>query len=584
MAEKMKIITSYKDAYELALPYINTTAGYPKKMHTEPAPKHATSSRWLITKETLHNTLQYIFEGLAHNCYMLCVGPDEKTLCKLECLETPERFESAVKAHLKKLPSNKLITGEQRDKIRRLTKNPVRIMQCIVKPIKGSESESEMNEYYELLKDLTLPQGVFILNLTDAVILRRNNYEPFPMVTGDIPLKPEFRHMHHLPIMSLSGEKKYSDIPFPNYDDVFIVMGKDMKFEDNIVNWDDKKINKAVFRGGPSGCGYTTKTNQRLKLVSIESPLLDAKVVGKGDTIDSNSIKFDPVHGLGMLNTGMKPGNFMKMSEQSNYKYIVHVDGNVNAYRLLTTMMTGSLILRVDSPYVSWVDHLMQPGKHYIMVKSDLSDLVKIIKWCEKHPERAREIAETGYQFAKKALTREFVEKSIEKIFWSLPLMSKQSRIKTEKHLAKAVRNKTRRLKSALLTPLESPLKPPSHLESPPPSPLLTPLKPPSPLESPPPSPLESPPPSPLESPLLTPLKPPSPLESPPPSPLLKPLLTPLLTPSPTEVIDMPPGKKKCPTGYSVFTDTDGVKKCTRKAARCPKGRNKKTGECEPNK
>jgi hypothetical protein len=550
MAEKMKIITSYKDAYELALPYINTTAGYPKKMHTEPAPKHATSSRWLITKETLHNTLQYIFEGLAHNCYMLCVGPDEKTLCKLECLETPERFESAVKAHLKKLPSNKLITGEQRDKIRRLTKNPVRIMQCIVKPIKGSESESEMNEYYELLKDLTLPQGVFILNLTDAVILRRNNYEPFPMVTGDIPLKPEFRHMHHLPIMSLSGEKKYSDIPFPNYDDVFIVMGKDMKFEDNIVNWDDKKINKAVFRGGPSGCGYTTKTNQRLKLVSIESPLLDAKVVGKGDTIDSNSIKFDPVHGLGMLNTGMKPGNFMKMSEQSNYKYIVHVDGNVNAYRLLTTMMTGSLILRVDSPYVSWVDHLMQPGKHYIMVKSDLSDLVKIIKWCEKHPERAREIAETGYQFAKKALTREFVEKSIEKIFWSLPLMSKQSRIKTEKHLAKAVRNKTRRLKSALLTPLESPLKPPSHLESPPPSPLLTPLK------------------------------PPSPLESPPPSPLLKPLLT----PSPAEVIDMPPGKKKCPTGYSVFTDTDGVKKCTRKAARCPKGRNKKTGECEPNK
>ena len=584
----MKIITSYKDAYELALPYINTTTGYPKNLHTEPAPKHATSSRWLITKETLHNTLQYIFEGLAHNCYMLCVGPDEKNLCKLECLETPERFESAVKAHLKKLPSNKLITGEQRDKIRRLTKNPVRIMQCIVKPIKGSESESEMNEYYELLKDLTLPQGVFILNLTDAVILRRNNYEPFPMVTGDIPLKPEFRHMHHLPIMSLSGEKKYSDIPFPNYDDVFIVMGKDMKFEDNIVNWDDKKINKAVFRGGPSGCGYTTKTNQRLKLVSIESPLLDAKVVGKGDTIDSNSIKFDPVHGLGMLNTGMKPGNFMKMSEQSNYKYIVHVDGNVNAYRLLTTMMTGSLILRVDSPYVSWVDHLMQPGKHYIMVKSDLSDLVKIIKWCEKHPERAREIAETGYQFAKKALTREFVEKSIEKIFWSLPLMSKQSRIKTEKHLAKAVRNKTRRLKSPLLSPLLTPLKPPSPLESPPPSPLLKPLKPPSPLESPPPSPLESPPPSPLESPLLTPLessllkplKPPSPLESPPPSPLL----TPLLKPSPAEVIDMPPGKKKCPTGYSVFTDTDGVKKCTRKAARCPKGRNKKTGECEPNK
>ena len=572
----MKIITSYKDAYELALPYINAMENNNKneyvkelfKMQNEPAPKHATSSRWLITKETLHNTLQYIFEGLAHNCYMLCVGPNEKVMCKIECLETPERFQAAVDKNLKKLPSNKLITGEQRDKIRRLTKNPVRIMQCIVKPIKGSESESDMNEYYELIKDLTLPQGVFILNLTDAVILRRNNYEPFPMVTGDKKMPLNFCHIHHLPIMSLSGEKKYSDIPFPNYDDVFIVMGKDMKFEDNIVNWDDKKINKAVFRGGPSGCGYTTKTNQRLKLVSIESPLLDAKVVGKGETIDSNSIKFDPVHGLGMLNTGMKPGNFMKMSEQSNYKYIVHVDGNVNAYRLLTTMMTGSLILRVDSPYVSWVDHLMQPGKHYIMVKSDLSDLVKIIKWCEKHPERAREIAEAGYQFAKKALTREFVEKSIEKIFWSLPFMSNKSRIKTETQLAKAVRNKTRHI------------IPDSPSDSPPSS--------------------SSPPPSPLETP------PPSPLEMPPPEPEPKSTLKPPLVQSPvvqpavqSEIIDMPPGKKKCPTGYSVFTDNDGVKKCTRKALsksssakktlktpRCPKGqqRNKKTGECEPNK
>lgn len=581
----MKIITSYKDAYELALPYINAMENNNKneyvkelfKMQNEPAPKHATSSRWLITKETLHNTLQYIFEGLAHNCYMLCVGPNEKVMCKIECLVTPERFQAAVDKNLKKLPSNKLITGEQRDKIRRLTKNPVRIMQCIVKPIKGSESESDMNEYYELIKDLTLPQGVFILNLTDAVILRRNNYEPFPMVTGDKKMPLNFCHIHHLPIMSLSGEKKYSDIPFPNYDDVFIVMGKDMKFEDNIVNWDDKKINKAVFRGGPSGCGYTTKTNQRLKLVSIESPLLDAKVVGKGETIDSNSIKFDPVHGLGMLNTGMKPGNFMKMSEQSNYKYIVHVDGNVNAYRLLTTMMTGSLILRVDSPYVSWVDHLMQPGKHYIMVKSDLSDLVKIIKWCEKHPERAREIAEAGYQFAKKALTREFVEKSIEKIFWSLPFMSNKSRIKTETQLAKAVRNKTRHI------------IPDSPSDSPPSS--------------------SSPPPSPLETP------PPSPLEMPPPEPEPKSTLKPPLVQSPvvqpavqSEIIDMPPGKKKCPTGYSVFTDNDGVKKCTRKALppkalsksssasssakktlkkpRCPKGqqRNKKTGECEPNK
>ena len=589
----MRVIKNYKEAYDLALPYIDAMANNNKneyvkdlfKTHKESVPKHATSSRWLITEETLRNTLEYIFEGLAHNCYMLCIGPEEKVMCKIECLVTPERFQAAVDKNLKKLPSNKLITGEQRDTINRMAKKPVRIMQCILKNIKNEEPETEMNEYYELIKDLTLPQGVFILNLTDAVILRRNNHEPFPMVTGDKKMPLKHCHIHHLPIMSLSGEKKYSDIPFPNYDDMFIVMGKDMKFEDNIVNWDDKKINKAVFRGGPSGCGYTTKTNQRLKLVSIKSPLLDAKVVGKGETIDSNSIKFDPVHGLGMLNTGMKPGNFMKMSEQSNYKYIVHVDGNVNAYRLLTTMMTGSLILRVDSAYVSWVDHLITPGKHYIMVKSDLSDLLKIIKWCEKHPERAREIAEAGYEFAKKALTREFVEKSIEKIFWSLPFMSNKSRIKTETQLAKAVRHKTRHI------------IPDSPSDSPPSDSSL--------VHSPPPSPLETPPPKPATKPATKPLAEPEP-EPKPPAVQLPAVQPPAVQPPAvqSEIIDMPPGKKKCPTGYSVFTDKDGVKKCTRKAKalsksssassakktlkkpRCPKGqqRNKKTGECEPNK
>jgi len=603
----MRVIKNYKEAYDLALPYIDAMANNNKneyvkdlfKTHKEHVPKHATSSRWLITEETLRNTLEYIFDGLAHNCYILCVGPEEKVMCKIECLVTPERFQAAVNKNLKKMPSNKLITGEQRDTIKRMAKKPVRIMQCILKNIKNEEPETEMNEYYKLIKDLTLPQGVFILNLTDAVILRRNNYEPFPMVTGDKKMPLNFCHIHHLPIMSLSGEKKYSDIPFPNYDDMFIVMGKDMKFEDNIVNWDDKKINKAVFRGGPSGCGYTTKTNQRLKLVSIKSPLLDAKVVGKGETIDSNSIKFDPVHGLGMLNTGMKPGNFMKMSEQSNYKYIVHVDGNVNAYRLLTTMMTGSLILRVDSAYVSWVDHLIIPGKHYIMVKSDLSDLLKIIKWCEKHPDRAREIAEAGYEFAKKALTREFVEKSIEKIFWSLPFMSNKSRIKTETQLAKAVRRKTRHIIP------DSPSDSPPSTTPPSSSSLVLETPPSSPLETPPPSPLETP--SPEPKPAVQP-KPPAVQPKPPAVQPKPPAVQPPAVQPPAvqpEIIDMPPGKKKCPTGYSVFTDKDGVKKCTRKALppkasssasssakktlkkpRCPKGqqRNKKTGECEPNK
>jgi len=108
------------------------------------------------------------------------------------------------------------------------------------------------------------------------------------------------------------------------------------------------------------------------------------------------------------------------MAEQSKYKYIIHVDGNVNAYRLLTTMLTGSLILRVDSPYTSWVDHLIKPNKHYIMVRPDLSDLVEKIQWCMRHDTKSSQIAKNGYDFAKKVLQTDYIKTSIENILWKV--------------------------------------------------------------------------------------------------------------------------------------------------------------------
>ena len=511
----------------------------------DPVPRHATSSRWQMNLETLRNTLSYVFDKLGHNCYMLCVGPEiEKhmVLYKLESLMTPPRFNAAIQDQLSNLDSNALITDKQRRQIRETAKTPVRVLQCIMKNYREARrtigSYEPMNEYMELLRDLILPQGVFILNLTDAIILRRDNNEPFPMVTGNLPIEPEFQHRHHLPIMSLSGQKGYNDIPIPNYDDMFIVTGqKETNFDEYVVDWDQKTVNRAVFRGGPSGCGYVAETNQRIHLISINSPLLDAKIIGKGNTIDSNSIKFDPVHGLGMLNTGIKPGNFMSMVEQSKYKYIIHVDGNVNAYRLLTTMMTGSLIIRVDSPYVSWVDHLIKPGRDYVLVRPDLSDLVEKIKWCESHPKSARKMAKSGYEFAKRALTREYVGKTIEKIFWSLPFL----KTKTRKNMANVGRKTMKMMpRSPGLLPFwQDPNFVPKSPEDSPPS-LLPFWKDPNFVPK---SPEDSPP---LEKPFMLSQK------------------EEVITPFVLDIIEMPIGAKKCPIGYLSHT-VNGRKMCKRK-------------------
>ena len=404
-------------------------------------PPQIQSSKWSMTVQSLEHTLHYIFDKLSHQCYMLCLVDGQAKMYKLIIRENSHLFEGDVKKRaITKMRANKLITSAQQGEIMALVSKPVRIMQCIVKPVVG-EKDVE-NEYLTLLRRIlaqnphSLPNGLFILNLTDAIILRENGHEPFPMVTGDHPLG-QFDFPSQLPILSMSGQRGYLDIPMPNYDDIFVALGTvQIPMDKFVKRWSKKTIDRAVFRGGPSGCGYTADTNMRIKLVTMalskdpRAADLDVAITGKGATIDSHSIRFDPVHGLGMLNTGIKPASkFMTMVEQSNYKYIIHVDGNVNAYRLLTTMATGSLILRVESEYTSWVDHMISPNVHYLPIRADLSNLFEQIAWAKANDSKCKKMALKSLEFAQMALTREFIENSLQKILWSVA--NKVNRVKT---------------------------------------------------------------------------------------------------------------------------------------------------------
>jgi hypothetical protein len=330
-------------------------------------------------------------------------------------------------------------------------KTPVRILQCILKKYNTPRQHTdEINEYSNVIHNMKLPNGVFILNLTDAVILKEDGGEPFPMVTGDKPLI-EYNYKEHLPILSMSGQYGYCDAPIPNYDDIMVINNKNMDYSNFIIDWEKKKIIKAVFRGGPSGCGYTKDTNMRIKLALMKSKYLDVQLKGGGKTINSKSIRFDPIYGLGMLNTSIKPATkFLTMAEQSNYKYIIHIDGNVNAYRLLTTMRTGSLILRVESDYKSWVEHLIFPNIHYIPIKRDLSDLEKKISWCLENDDKCKMISRKGLEFAMNVLNGDFIKSYFQKILWELSPY--QDIKKTKKTICKKIKPRSQTRKNANAT------------------------------------------------------------------------------------------------------------------------------------
>jgi hypothetical protein len=147
----------------------------------------------------------------------------------------------------------------------------------------------------------------------------------------------------------------------------------------------------------------------RLKISTLKSSLLDAGIIQN----KSSSLKFDPIEGLGELNQPQikTVPKLDLINEQIKFKYIVHIDGNVLAYRLLKSMLLGSLILRVRSPYIHWLDHIMEEGKYFIYVKEDLSDLEQRIEWCIQNDTKAKKIAQPGQRFAQKVLTPDFINK-----------------------------------------------------------------------------------------------------------------------------------------------------------------------------
>ena len=463
----MEIINNYADAFEIARKYIDNLSGSVHESYDTgnkaSLPTEIKNKKWSMTLPALKNTFEYLFHKIHHPCYMLCVSNNHYVMYKIAVMDASPTFEHAIKTHhLPRLEKNSLITPYQKDFIRNELNNPIRIMQCILKNQYANTEKrtKKLNEYDNVLTGMKLPNGVFILNLTDAVILTNNGMEPFPNVTGNISLG-KYNFNNYIPILSMSGAVGYSDIPIPNYDDIMNIFDDKKMLEFTTFNtvWENKYIRKAVFRGGPSGCGYTPETNMRLKLKYMKSPYLDVELSGKGKTIDSRSIKFDPVHGLGMLNTGIKPATkFLTMTEQSNYKYMIHIDGNVNAYRLLTTMRTGSLILRVSSEYRSWFDHLIQPSVHYLKVKSDLSDLDNCIRWCMKHETKCKEIAKNGLDFAMSILSKEFIKTYFQKVLWSLSDYQDPPKVATP-----------------MPTPSPSPIRPPTPTRMPTPTPTPSP-------------------------------------------------------------------------------------------------------------
>ena len=82
----------------------------------------------------------------------------------------------------------------------------------------------------------------------------------------------------------------------------------------------------------------------------------------------------------------------------------IDIDGNVNSWGLLWKLLSGSCILRVESPRRQWYHQRLQPWIHLVPVNADLSNLGERLAWCREHPQDCAAIASAGQSLARQVV------------------------------------------------------------------------------------------------------------------------------------------------------------------------------------
>lgn len=261
-----------------------------------------------------------------------------------------------------------------------------------------------------------VPDIEFFLNKRDFPILKRNLTEPYESLYNNRNL-PLLSHKEdkYYPILSMTSSDDFADIPIPTLEDWARVANiEDNKFFDpprsyryNFNHNFSSKKPIALFRGASTGEGTDIDTNMRLKVAYLSSlgqldtdgiPLIDAGITKWNTRIRK---QFGVEHLTTIDYTKLPFGLVSPLTpeQQSDYKYIINIDGHCSAFRLSLEMGMGCVILLVQSKYKMWFGDMIKPWIHYVPVKSDLSDLIQQIKWCKRHDQECNKIVQNCLDF-----------------------------------------------------------------------------------------------------------------------------------------------------------------------------------------
>ena len=94
----------------------------------------------------------------------------------------------------------------------------------------------------------------------------------------------------------------------------------------------------------------------------------------------------------------LPPKKNLSHSDQKEYKFFVSIEGNDVATNLKWAMASNMLVMSPLPRYETWfMEGRLQPAKHFVLLKDDLSDLEDKVDYYTKHTKEAEEIIRNAH-------------------------------------------------------------------------------------------------------------------------------------------------------------------------------------------
>ncbi|EHJ94238.1 glycosyl transferase family 90 [Vreelandella boliviensis] len=94
---------------------------------------------------------------------------------------------------------------------------------------------------------------------------------------------------------------------------------------------------------------------------------------------------------------------FMNIKEQLDYKFILSIEGNDVATNLKWIMSSNSICFMTKPKFETWfMEGALVPGKHYVELNEDYSDLQEKIIYYLANPDEAKRIIKNANKYVKK--------------------------------------------------------------------------------------------------------------------------------------------------------------------------------------